>query len=395
MRKLYLAVAIIMLIALLIPAGLASADTTTSVTVSSGGGGIPVVKAKWEQEAGCPQLESGDPTHSMYESQYANSQFAPPMVKCAQKTIQYLAVVTDEENQGNVQEVFSYVYHPVNSPAPYDYATKHNTNDPAITRGFKYKVVYTRIDDNAVAATVINAANAAHLIYFAPDYDISELTGENGEITKGTAKLWVGTEVIDYEQPAGDYLVRCFAVDTNNNYSAVLENRFNYVPTSGIEADFSGIVYGSVNLKEEKMVAGDWVWGSGLAGEGQTNKATLRNIGNTWAALTVRQDDMTFDKAGSAAGTALQSPSPLGAASNWNVNFDVRLGSKDTNRRYYDPFVTVTTPNYLGLSTIEELDLSILVKNGSGTHTGTITLGSVIVPFTASPALLTGAADPC
>ncbi len=394
MRKLYMAIAVIMLIALLIPTGLASAETT-SVTVASGGGGMPVVKCKWEAESATSPVESGDPTHALYQTAYpTNSQFNPPMVKCATKNLYFFAVVTDAEDSGDVEEVFSYVYHPAGSPAPYGTAVNPNDENRC---GFKYKVVYEKITNNATAASLINAAYAAHLITLASGYTIEELTGENGEITKGTARLWRGTEIIDYEQPAGNYTVRCFAVDSNNNYSGVLENQFEYVATSGIEADFSGIVYGSVNLNTIKLVAGDWIWvdGDPLAGEGQANQATVRNIGNTWAALTIQQDDMLFGKAGSAAGTALQGSSPLGTASNWNVNFDVRLGSNNIFRRYFDPGVKVTTPNFLGLSTKEELDLSILVKNGNGTHTGTVTLGSVIVPFSADTDLLVGTADPC
>ena len=384
-----MAIAVIMLIALLLPASLVSAETT-SVTVATGGGATPIVKAKWEAEP-IAALESGDPSHLV-----DGSQLNPPMVKCTTKPINYYAVVTDSEDGGDVEEVFAYVYHPAGAPAPYNYATSSNPNDPCITDlGFKYKVVFTKITNQTTAANLINAAAAAHLVTFDPDYDLEELTGVNGEITKGTAKLWKGTEIIDYEQPAGRYTVRTFAVDTNNNYSAPLQNCFEYVAMSGIEADFTGIVYGSVNLNQEKMVAGDWIWGAGLAGEGQVNKATVRNIGNTWAALTVKQDDMTFGKAGSAAGTACVSSSPLGSASNWNVNFDVRLGSNNANKQYYDPYVLVTTPNWLGLSTVEELDLSILVKNGNGTHEGTITLGSVIVPFDTSPVNLAGTFDPC
>ncbi len=48
MRKLYIAIAVIMLLALLVPTSLVSAVDTT-VTVG-GGGDPPVVKCKWEQQ---------------------------------------------------------------------------------------------------------------------------------------------------------------------------------------------------------------------------------------------------------------------------------------------------------------------------------------------------------
>jgi hypothetical protein len=411
MKKLTIAATILMLLALLVPS-LASAATpstsgSTDVTVSTGGGTPPIVKAVWEQEplpnwiAGTTLVgssnpvtdapESGDPTH-----QISLSQINPPMVKCATKEIDYYAVVTDEQDNGNVYEAFAYVYHPENSPSPYN-----GGYDPdGLFLRYKYKVTFTRIDDKATAIALINAADAAHLItYSAAAYYKDEITGAQGEIIKDTAKLWVGTATILYEQPAGDYAVRVWAVDTNNNRSSTngLLNYFNYVPTSGVEVDFTGIVYGSVNLGVETPRAGDIIWPStiGLAGQGQADKATVRNIGNTWARVTVNESDMGFGFTGNGPGTALSSSSPLGAASNQNVNFDFKMGNNDANEIYFDPGVTVTSPNALGLSTKDELDFSILVKNGSGHKTGSITISSTIDPFTNTSVVVGGYTDPC
>lgn len=380
MKKLGIAISMMLLFTLVFPGWLVSADTgvSTGVTVSSGGGNIPIVKAKWETDDPVV-MESGDPSHVLFKpGAPSNSQFNPPMVKGGKKTISFYAVVTDAEDMGSVYEVFAFVYHPVNSPAPYNAST--SPNGPL----FKYKVVFTKLGHTASEIALVNGANAAKLITYNTGFNVAEITGANGEMTKGTADLWKGEALIDYEQPAGEYDVRVTAVDKNNNPSSPLVNTFTYVAQAGVQVDFTGIVYGGVNLGVDKLVPGDWIWSSpaALAGEGQINKATVRNIGNTWAHVTVQQNDMGFGFAGSGPGTNITSTSFAGiAGSNWNVIFDVRLGSDDINRRWYDPFVKVTTPNYLGLSTKEELDFSICVKNGFGTHAGTMTIGATIEPF--------------
>ena len=54
MKKLTIALAVITVIALLVPATLVSAAVTTGIgtgaTVSGGGGGLPFIKASWVQE---------------------------------------------------------------------------------------------------------------------------------------------------------------------------------------------------------------------------------------------------------------------------------------------------------------------------------------------------------
>jgi len=183
------------------------------------------------------------------------------------------------------------------------------------------------------------------------------------ELEKGTADLWMGHAEIDYEQPAGKYRVLDYAVDTNNNLSPALFNEFTYIAVCGIEADFTGINFGSVNLGVEKMIPGDTIWNQtpGL------NNATVRNIGNTWTSVTVKFDDMGFGQDATGA---------------WNVRFDARMGSD--NQFYVGnilPYETITLQNALGLSMKDELDLSIKILKGFGEHSGVITLGCVERPF--------------
>jgi len=375
MKKiLIMAVAFIVMITMAIPALAATSSVGSQVTITSAGN-APIVKIKWEQEP-LASMESGDPTHVMYKTgSPSNSQFNPPMVKGAKKAIDYYAVVTDLEEGGNVAQVFADVYHPLNSPPPYSTST-----DP---RGpfFKYEIPFTAqvqfipggiISDtdkgNEIAA--VNAAYNAHLITFANGYTLTEVVTE---LSKGTAVLWKGTALIDYEQPAGEYTVNVFAIDHTNATSAALVNTFTYVAISGVEVDFSKIVYGSVGLDVEKMIAGDTVWDANptpvVVGEGQPNQATVRNIGNTWAHVTINESDMGFG----------QDINGL-----WNVAFDARMGNSDTYRVYFNPGATVTLPNFLKLSTQDELDLSIKVHKsvpGQTLYSGTIVIGSTIEPF--------------
>jgi len=258
------------------------------------------------------------------------------------------------------------VFHPVGVPAPY------STNTAPRGALFKYEIPFANMGHGPGAKDALYVADQAHLITWGPGHTYTSVLEQ---LNKGTADLWSGCTDIDYEQPCGNYDVNAYAVDNNNNLSAVLHNQFLYVCSAGIEVDFTGIVYGPVNLGNWKQVAGDvcpFVVPAALAGYGQTNLATVRNIGNTWVHVKITQDDMLFGK------------DVTGA---WNVTFAARMGNNDANKVYYDPTVTVTLPNYLALSSQDELDFFIKIIKGFGAHVGTITLGSIAEPFT-SPAPL-------
>ena len=331
----------------------------------------PAVLCIWQQEPRT-ELESGDPDHLI-----TGPQINPTLVYGTVKTVHYYAVVADPEDGGDLQEVFCYAYYPTDSPSPY----RERTDPDGTGSRFKYRVVFTRIDDPVEAAGLINAAYLDGLIAPASTGGLDELAGPDGMISQGTAALWVGKETVAYDDPAGDYAVRVWAVDHDGNRADALEGSFNYVAVSGIEVDFTGIAYGSVDLGMEASVAGDVDWGNGPAGAGQINRATVRNIGNTWAHVAIRQDDMGFLFIGASAGTALVSDSPLGVTSNWGVSYGVCLGRDDAFKLYYDPNVQAITPNFLGLGAMDELHFSILVSDGEGTHNGAMTIGSTIEPF--------------
>jgi len=376
MKKLIaIVIAIIAVLAMTVPVMAADTSAGTGVTISLGTN-PPIIKCKWEQEP-ITELESGDPSHLT-----PFTQINPPLVHMATKPIEYFAVITDEEEGGNILQAFAYVFHPDGSPAPY------NADVAPGGPYFKYKVVFTNLGHDAAAIAKVNAANAAGLIKFDPRFNIAEITGTDGEMPKGNADLWYGTELIDFEQPAGDYRVEVYGVDHASGTSVALENYFLYVPLSQVEVDFTSINYGSVAITIEKTIAGDLDW------DGPppiVNNATVRNIGNTWAHVKVGQDDMGFGKETTSPTTAYKgNRAPVGDESNWYVYFDCRMGNNPANEMWYDPTAKgsaitniVTLPNYLALSWQDELDFSICVKNGMGAKSGSMVIGSSVEPFTS------------
>jgi hypothetical protein len=345
MKKiLALTLTVLLVLSVLTPAVALAEGTSVNVTSD---GIPPVVKCKWEQQPANiePTLEDGDPSHAI-----PGFQILPPLQACTTKIICYYAVVTDEEDGGNVAQVFADVYHPMYSPEPYG---------PSVTGGiqnlpyFKYEIPFTNLGCGDQAEALVQAAYDAGLITFESGYNLAEVLYE---LDKCTADLWMGCAEIDYEQPAGLYDVYVYAIDTNDDFSSPLYNQFEYVPVCGIEVDFTAINFGSTNLGVEKMVPGDTIWDCTPG----VNHATVRNIGNVWAHVKVMFDAMGFGQ--QIDGT-------------WNVQFDARMGSDNA---YYEgnimPYEWRTLPNALGLSQKDELDFSIKVIKGTGEHSGTITL---------------------
>lgn len=302
---------------------------STAVTIAVGGGNVPVVKAKWEQDTTI-SLEDADPSHIT-----PGAQFDPPCVFQGKKPVEYYAIVTDAEDGGDLKQVWADVYHPDGS--------------------FKYEIPYAKINNTALAKAKLQAAVAAGLVTFNPPYTLAEILTE---LDKGTARLWMGTADLDYEQPAGDYTVNVTALDFNDNPSLILTNKFLYVPVSCFAVDNTAVNYGSVSISKPKVVAGDTIF---LLGDG---KMTVRNLGNTNMQVVVRQDDMGFGK---------------DITGMWNVEFDGRVGHLVTSV-VYNPFVDTVLPGVLPHSTDDELDFSIHVKKGLGSHNGTMVLSSVVVP---------------
>jgi hypothetical protein len=318
-------VAITMVMAMVAPA---MASVTTSVTVQSGGGSPPIIKAKWEQDT-TAKLEDGDPSHTTL-----GSQFLPPLVFGGVKEVWYYAVVTDPNGVNTITQVSAYVYHPDDS--------------------YKYKVPLTKVvGDPTTLINLFNAAYAAGLVTLNDGMTIADILDQ---LDKGTAQIWSGRANLDYHQPGGNYKVEVDAFD-GLSLSEKLINTFLYVPGKAFEIDFTNVDYGTVLVSSEQMLAGDKDFTT-------PNRPTVRNVGNMPIQLTVNQDDMGFGK---------------DVNNIWQVEFDARLGSDNVNKVVFDPFVTTTLPNLLPNCNTEELDFSIHVKQGTPgtTYNGIMTIGFV------------------
>jgi len=316
-------ISILLLSATCSPASAIVVDT--KVTISSGGGSLPVVMCIWQEDL-TSELEDGDPAHND-----PMAQFLPPCTYEGVKTVQNYDVVTDEEDNGNMKLVFADVYHPDGTP--------------------KYQVPMTKLPKPDSIA-LFEAAEAASLVWY--DHAVGQNFNYDDilfKLNKCTAEVWMGEADLDYHQMAGDYRVEVYCVD-NNNLSEPLINTFLYVPVACCEFDFTSVSYGSVRLSVNKWIAGDTNFET-------TNRPTVRNIGNVPCLITVRQDDMDFGQ---------------DSTGQWNIRFDAKLGNTGTTVAY-NPYVTVTLPDPLDNCHTEELDFSIHIKKGFGERAGEMILG--------------------
>lgn len=318
---------------------MASATVTTTVDISAGGN-APVILAKWEQDT-TNSLEDGDQTH-LTDNQPGhgpNAQFLPPCAYEAKKPYQIFSVVEDEEEGGDVLSASFDVYHPDGT--------------------FKYQVMGVKIDDPATGTAFLDDAWACGLVTIDPAYDYTYV---RERVVQGLSKVWVADAELDYEQMSGTYRVESYAQDLNNNVATPLINFFDYIPVSAIEIDFDAVDYGAVTVGTFKQVGGDTVFESPVG----LNPATVRTIGNTNSFVTLMQDDMGFGYSG------INNDIP-------NVQFKARLSATGTETTY-DPYETITLVDEVPHSSVEKLDFFILVTKGSGAHTGTMTIGTLIAP---------------
>jgi hypothetical protein len=321
MKKL---VAIIVAVVLVVGMAIPALAQVTEVQVTAGGGGPPVVKCKWETP------DDGDTG--------PGTQILPSGMFEVDKTVEFWAVVTDPEGVGTVANVYADVWHPTGPPE---------------NGSFKYQLSMPKQPKPASIVSFQDAYDAG-LVVFAAGHTYETVMHQ---LEQSLCDVYMGSQVLSYHQPAGDYLVAVKAYDNVGNPSVTLDNYFTYVPTAAIELDFTSVNYGSVQLSSNKWIGGDLEFG--------TPAQTVRNVGNTDVQITVMQDDMGF---GLTSGV-------------WNVEFDARLGA-DGVHAVYDPDQEVTLVDVLPLCNTQKLDFSIhVIKADPGTYTGTITIGCLESPF--------------
>jgi|LQYC01.1.fsa_nt_gi hypothetical protein len=340
---------------------LAATNATTTLTVASGSAGTaPVVEATWIEETTptAAHLESGDTTHLTYwvdaSSTVSNSQILPPLVSGADKTLTVCSVVRDSP-LSSISGVWADIYYPTLMDETHCANMLGNKQWP-LTR------VYDEMTQVTAAKNRFNAAVAAHLVRFATGKDSSIILQE---IDDQATRIYCGTFLLNYEDPAGLYSFNVRAMDTTSLWGHQWDT-FDYTGVAGIEIDFAnyGLNYGIVNVNSWVQVDGDQ---PSVVPNAWTTAAnpTVRNIGNVPVTMTVWQDRM-------------------GTAHDVDINYKARMGGSTATTVAYAPYTTVGLPDVLALSAYSKLDFYVNINKpieGQTAYTGQLVLGSVGVPL--------------
>jgi hypothetical protein len=322
-------------------------DISTTVTMSTNGNGNPpVIKCKWEYDLNVTiDPDACDPLPCYkHDACPCEPGLQVKPILGGDVFVGYYAVVTDPQGPSTIDSVYADIWHPDGQ--------------------FKYQIELTPI---GFIDSVYNKTYALeaweHVTTCHPDlikyFDINVYNDSEilDELDQELAYVYYGEASINYCQPGGWYYVGIMANDNLDDWSEYLFNRYWYIPTSGIEIDFSVVDYGVVTEDFEQQVGGDKDMFTSA-------KPTVRNIGNTPLFLKVAQDDMMFGQTGD----------------NWNVEYAARLSSNGA-KVYYWPFDDlIRIPGVLGLCTLEKLDFFITVYKGheGWTFTGDMDLCAFI-----------------
>jgi hypothetical protein len=284
-KLLSILLAVIAVLAMSIPA--MAADIGTSVTVTSGSGTPPIVQALWAHDGGNNVSgESADPSHAT-----VGVQILPTQGYQALHDITFAAVVTDENGVNNLTHVFADIYNPDGS--------------------LKFEVELTRHMTDDFSVTLFDQAYNAHMVTVKEGLTKAVIDEELNQ--QLSAKYW-GTYHFDNCQLAGTYSITINAFNTQTLVGQLVGS-FLWSPLTAAEFDFNAVNYGNVTMNVHKQVGGNWIFDS-VGAAPSPSPATIRNIGNTYLRMTVKEDDMGL-------GTTVGSPDL------WNVKYDFRLGDGD------------------------------------------------------------------
>ncbi len=355
MRKLVvLTVAFMFAVSGVLPAG--AVGVTTGLTQDAGSGVNPIVKAKWEANV----------DRYTDDSTSAGAQILPSGRKDVNKNIAICAVVTDPDGMADINNVYADVFYPTGTALGPNHVPLPNQSGLGCGQLMQEDTM-TKLDKmvgyDLFCKSVQQSNNNLPTFNRNPGFDYAEICNADGELMKETAAVYCLEKPLSYEDPSGDYNVMVVAQDKSGK-NGTLNNTLQYLDLTAFEADFSNVNYGNVKLNTHKIINGDLTF----AGPSST-LPTVRNVGNTRANITVRQDDMGFGKTDGL----------------WNVEFDARVGNNSASWSTYNPDTTVTLADVLNLSETDEMDFSILVKKFPPTHvgtsyTGTMTLGALKAP---------------
>ncbi len=324
----------------------------TTLTKSTGGGEIPIVKAKWEANSDRYTDDSIAP----------DAQFLPSGRYQQNKTIAICAVVTDPDGVSDIDAVYADVYYPENIALGDSHVVLNNQSGLGCGKLMQEDTL-TKLDPDPgydLFCNKVRNENTNLPTFNGSTYDYEEICNpDTGELKKLEAAVYCGEKTISYEDPNGDYKVLAAAQDASG-LTGTLENYFTYLPMTAFDKDFTTVNYGSVKLNTHKIISGDLDMMT-------TSVPTVRNVGNTRLSLNVLQDDMG-----------------LGMTSgNYNVQYDARVGS-DAEFVTYDPNVTTLLNLPLDLSEVNEVDFSVLITKFPPDHTSDSFIGNMTLTATSA-----------
>jgi hypothetical protein len=325
--------ALLVLIASLLPAGIAYAqdDTVdTSATVNPAGT-PPVVHYKFEvpdadSAAAGFQYDSDDGT--LYQP---GAQIAPNLEDLPEEQrIAYWWVAEDPNGIGDIIDAFVRVFHP-------DGSLKYQVHDP----------------DGPNPCADLGAWNQPGTPLYAA-YRSGQLTQAQAELivencNKNVWRPFFVEERISKHQPCGNYRVVASVVDQAGNPGS-LENTMEILCTVGLETDFDAVNFGEILPNTDKWVRGDMTSAAGTL-------PSVKNTGNSNLFLQLEYSQML--------GTNFQKVINL---------FDAKL-----NAQTIDPMNAGTRYCFnlepLGSNEVGQLDLSIHPGSiPADTYTGTLRL---------------------
>ncbi|HBH46151.1 MAG: hypothetical protein A2445_03615 [Candidatus Jacksonbacteria bacterium RIFOXYC2_FULL_44_29] len=332
--------------------GASSGSTPESIDDSSSAMPVPGIKVSWEMAGRYEDLTGQDDLIDV------GAQFNAPGVWGATSTYSVCAIATDS-GQTIDSGIYANVYYPnkkafggfpETQPDLPGGGSSEKPDFGASGCGAKIgdKVQMNQLNQiegyRLFCETIKNNNNSLPTFSILPGssdtYTYNEICDPDGELIKETANVYCTDQVLNFQDPAGDYKVKIITLDSAGAESNFSENYFTYLSLTAYEVDFSNVSYGGVTENVEQFLDGDTDFGT-------ESLPTVRNIGNTRLNMGIRQNDMMLGISGGV----------------WNVSYKTRVGKGEGDWTSYVPTEHVYLEDILDLGSLAEMDFAILVKN--------------------------------
>ncbi|MFA6376174.1 MAG: hypothetical protein WCX69_02105 [Candidatus Paceibacterota bacterium] len=188
--------------------------------------------------------------------------------------------------------------------------------------------------------------NNTNLVTFAENSNYIDLCAVDGKLLAETAAVYCCDQELAFDDIAGNYETALIAKGADGTFSNMLTNKFTYLPQAKIDIDFTNVYYGEV--KENVETITDFGSSKPGAEAAETiSRASVRNVGNVPAKLSLWQDDMGLGKTGDA----------------YNIQYGARISGADTIWVRYAPFDTAVMPEALAPGQSADMDFSVKVTD--------------------------------